>query len=91
MSKYDDKRCTAPCHLCFDRPTWHSTHTHNANSHTNTHARQHTRTQSQQDLLGIFSKTGPPKGKEAGTNQLVSGLQTPAAPYRHAQADTLSD
>jgi len=40
---------------------------------------------------GFFSQIGPPKGKEAGINQPVSGLQTPTAPYHHTQADTLTD
>lgn len=46
---------------------------------------------SQRDPPGIFSQIGAPKGREAGINQPVSGLQTPAAPYHHTQADVLTD
>lgn len=42
-------------------------------------------------FVGDFLTNRPPKGKEAGINQLVSGLQTPTAPYHHTQADTLTD
>lgn len=51
----------------------------------------HTHAHSQHDLAGDFLTNRPPKGKEAGINQLVSGLQTPTAPYHHTQADTLTD
>lgn len=81
------KGVTAPCHLCFDRQSWHSKHTCKQPGEHRTRSR----TQSQHESLGIFSQIGPLKGKGASINQLVSRLQTPTAPYRHTQADTLTD
>lgn len=54
-------------------------------------AEARSRAPSQRDSSGICSQIGTPKGREAGINQPVSGLQTPAAPYRRAQADVLTD
>lgn len=55
------------------------------------HMEARSRAHSRRDSSGICSQIGVAEGREAGINQLVSGLQTPAAPYRRVQADVLTD